>query len=219
MWRSLRRRLEPPRRVPCQSHHMVGHQPPGADDNHAQLHRQVRQKLPASGGWGSGQRDLSQLRSGDGRDCLARLYGNGARQHGCGQWTARRGRQVPRSLRRIDLSSWTGRVPRRNQAGGLLPAGPKGAKNPGAEDGSCTSSPAGGPTHPCAFSVNVFIIPTYIPAGSTVTVADTFTVGRYAGLARLGRHGPGELLFRSGADAVPFTCPHGSLSSFAGMLS
>jgi uncharacterized repeat protein (TIGR01451 family) len=87
-------------------------------------------------------------------------------------------------------------------------------KNPGAEDNSCTSSATGGPIYPCPFTISVNIIPTYIPAGSTVTVADDFTVGSTA-VSGWAATVPSSFC-QTTPPSVSFSCPHGSLNSFSG---
>jgi hypothetical protein len=92
-------------------------------------------------------------------------------------------------------------------------------KFPGAEDGSCTSSAPGGITNPCVFAISVNITPTYIPAGSTVTVSDSFTV---AGNPVTGWAAtvPPSFCPAATPTAVSFApCQHGSLNSFSGDMT
>ena len=88
----------------------------------------------------------------------------------------------------------------------------KARKNPGAEDNTCTSSPTGGPTNPCPFTINVSL--TNIPAGSTVTVSDQLTLGGSPGTW------PGTVApaFCNGAapTSVSFSCTHNGTTSFSG---
>lgn len=91
----------------------------------------------------------------------------------------------------------------------------KNRKFPPAEDSICTSSPSGGATNPCPFTIYVSIEP-YVPAGSTVTIADTVTVGGTPISPAWAATVPPSFCSSGMPTTVPFTCRHGSLSSFSG---
>ena len=88
----------------------------------------------------------------------------------------------------------------------------KNRTNPGAEDNSCTSSPAGGPANPCPFTINVTL--TNIPPGSTVTVSDQLTLNGTS------ETWPGtvqsNICSGSAPTNVSFSCAHTGLTSFNG---
>jgi len=88
-------------------------------------------------------------------------------------------------------------------------------KNPGAEDGSCTSSAAGGAVQPCPFTISVTLIPTYIPTGSTVSISDTFTVAGGATVPLPWTATVSPSICPS-ATTVPYNCVHNSTTSFSG---
>ena len=82
---------------------------------------------------------------------------------------------------------------------------------------SCTPSTGG----TCQYTVNVILNSTNIPAGSTVTVADTFMVGTTPVSTPWPASGPvlAAACPTGTPSAVPFTCNHGSLTSFSDVLS
>jgi uncharacterized repeat protein (TIGR01451 family) len=84
--------------------------------------------------------------------------------------------------------------------------------NPGAEDGSCTSSPAGGPSEPCDFTINVNL--SNIPAGSTVTLSDQLTLNGTP-VTWPGSATPSTFCSPS-PTTVSFTCTHTPATSFSG---
>jgi uncharacterized repeat protein (TIGR01451 family) len=85
---------------------------------------------------------------------------------------------------------------------------------------SCLSSPAGGPVNTCLYTISVNLNSTNIPAGSTVTIADTFTVGGTPVSPPLASPNFPTGLCASGAPTtIPFTCNHGSLTSFFGVVT
>lgn len=88
-------------------------------------------------------------------------------------------------------------------------------KNPGAEDGSCTSSTAGGAVQPCPFTISVTLNPTYIPAGSSLSISDTFTVagGASVPLPWMATVSPNIC---PSATTVPYNCVHNSTTNFSG---
>jgi uncharacterized repeat protein (TIGR01451 family) len=91
-------------------------------------------------------------------------------------------------------------------------------KFPGAEDSSCTSSSTGGP-NPCTFTISVSISPTYVPAGSAVNFADTYTVNGTSTTVPLNPLAPASMCPTATPATVPFTCSHGSTTNFSGDLT
>jgi uncharacterized repeat protein (TIGR01451 family) len=80
---------------------------------------------------------------------------------------------------------------------------------------SCTPSVGGN----CQYTVGVTLNSTNIPAGSTVTVADTFMVGTTPVSTPWSATVPASFCSGGAQTAVPFTCNHGSLTSFSGVMS
>jgi uncharacterized repeat protein (TIGR01451 family) len=92
-------------------------------------------------------------------------------------------------------------------------------KFPGAEDGSCTSLPTGSaPANPCTFTIDVTILPTYVPTGSVVNFMDTYTVNGTSTSVPLNPVAPATMCPTPPA-TVPFTCSHGSTTNFSGDLT
>lgn len=93
----------------------------------------------------------------------------------------------------------------------------KTVKFPNAEDGSCTSSPAGGATNPCVFVVSVTPSTTLVPPGSVMSITDDFTVN---GTAVTGWAATVPTSFCTTAPTtVSFACSHGAASAFSGDLT
>jgi uncharacterized repeat protein (TIGR01451 family) len=86
--------------------------------------------------------------------------------------------------------------------------------NPGAEDGSCTSSAPGGPANPCTFTINVNL--SNIPPGSTVTVSDNLTLSGNS-VTWPGTVAPA--FCGTAGTLVSFSCPHSGLTSFSGPVT
>jgi uncharacterized repeat protein (TIGR01451 family) len=86
--------------------------------------------------------------------------------------------------------------------------------NPGAEDGSCTSSAPGGGTNPCTFNINVGM--SNIPPGSTVTVADNLTLSG-SSVSWPGTVAPA--ICTPAPTLVSFSCNHVGLTTFSGPVT
>jgi uncharacterized repeat protein (TIGR01451 family) len=84
---------------------------------------------------------------------------------------------------------------------------------------NCTSSPAGGTTKACQYTVSADLTSSNIPAGSTVTVADTFTVGGTPISPAWAATVPATFCPSATPTTVPFTCSHGSPTSFSGVVT
>jgi hypothetical protein len=80
---------------------------------------------------------------------------------------------------------------------------------------NCTPATGGN----CQYAISVSLNSTNIPAGSTVTVVDTFMVGTAPLTSAWNATVPASFCSGTAPTTLPFTCNHGSLTSFSGVMS